>query len=66
MDIREWALNLIEKNPNVSSNPMGKQMVEAIRSGDNAKGEQLANNLLNTYGISREDGIAQAKKFFGF
>ena len=66
MNIQQFALNLIEKNPNVSNNPMGKQMVEVIRSGDSAKGEQLANNLLNTYGVSRDDALAQAKKFFGF
>lgn len=66
MDMRQWALDLIEKNPNISSNPMGKQMVEVIKSGDSAKGEQLANNILSTYGISRDDAIAQAKKFFGF
>lgn len=64
MDIREFALNLLDKNTNVQSNPMAKEMISAIRNNDATKGEQLANNILSSYGVSREDALAQAKKFF--
>ena len=39
-------------------------MLEVVQSGDSARGEQIANNLLKTYGVSREDALAQAKRFF--
>lgn len=65
MDMRQWALSLIEKNPNISSNPNARAMIDVLRSGDNARGEQMANNLLQSMGMSREDAISQAKGFFG-
>lgn len=65
MDMMQFALNMIEKNPNVGNNPMARQMIEVLKSNDAKKGEEIANNLLNTYGVSREDAISQAKKFFG-
>lgn len=64
MDLMQFALGLIEKNPNVANNPMAKEMVSVIRNNDSQKGEQIANNLLQTYGVSRDDAIAQAKKMF--
>lgn len=59
------AMNMIQNNPNVANNPRNKAMIDALRSGDNARGEQIANNLLQTYGVSREEGINQAMQYFG-
>ena len=48
----------------LSSNPNARSMLEVVQSGDSARGEQIANNLLKTYGVSKEDALAQAKRFF--
>lgn len=65
MDMKQWAFNMLEKNPNIANTPMAKEMIEVLKSGDNSRGEQMANNILQTYGISKDDAISQAKKFFG-
>lgn len=59
------AMNLINQNPRVASNPQAQELMQIIQSGDSARGEQMANNILNSYGISKEQGLADAKKFFG-
>lgn len=61
----QLAMNLINQNPNIASNPQAQELIQIIQSGDSARGEQMANNILNSYGISKEQGLADAKKFFG-
>lgn len=41
-------------------NPMKREMINALLTGDRAKGEQLANNILQSYGLSREEALQQA------
>lgn len=50
--------------PSMANNPNAQAMLEVVRSGDAARGEQIANNLLKTYGMSKEEALAQAKRFF--
>ena len=40
-------------------------MLGVLMSGDKARCEELANNILQTRGISREDAVSQARRFFG-
>lgn len=60
----DFAMKMIEKNPNIANNPRNQQMIEVLKSGDQAKGEELANNLCESYGVSKEDAIKQAQGFF--
>jgi hypothetical protein len=62
--IMQFAANMIRNNPNIANNPRNKDLVNVILNGDSARGEQIATNLCNTYGVSKEDGIQQAKQFF--
>lgn len=59
-----FALNLIQQNPALQNNPNAKEMIEVIRSGDTAKGEQIASNLCKTYGVDRNQAVQQARSFF--
>lgn len=65
MNMFDLAMRLLSNDPRVSNNPQTKQMIDTIRRRDNVEGEKLANNLLNTYGVSKEEGIKQARTFFG-
>lgn len=56
---------VIQRNPAVAQNPQAKAYIDLLRSGDAAKGEEVANNLLKTYGIDRDEALAQARRFFG-
>lgn len=64
MNLKDFAVNLINKNPQIANNPNAKGMLQAIQNGDNAKGEQIARNLCNSYGITPDQAVQQAKRFF--
>lgn len=55
---------LIQNNPNIQQNPQAQSMIDIIKNNDSVKGEQIANNLLQTYGVSKEDALKRAQQFF--
>ena len=57
-------IDRIKANPNIAGNPQALAYIEVLESGDTKRGKELANNLLETYGMTREDALAQAKQFF--
>ena len=63
-NMRDMALNLLMQNPNVANNPNAQEFIQVIQNGDSVKGEQIAQNLCDTYGMSKEDAIRNAKSFF--
>lgn len=58
-DFAEKALNA---NPKYMNSPMGQQLMSCLKSGNASVGEQLANNILQTYGLNKEDAIKQASE----
>lgn len=64
MDIKAFALNLLGRNPQVANNPQAQAYLDVIRSGDAAKGEEIAKNLCATYGVTTDQAVNQAKRFF--
>lgn len=64
MNLQEFAVNLLMNSPKVANNPQAQEMVNVIKTGDNVKGEQLARNLCQTYGIGIQDAYGQAQRFF--
>lgn len=58
------AMTMISNNPQIANNPQAKSMIEVIQSGDAERGRQIAENLCNTYGVSKEDAVKQARSFF--
>lgn len=57
-------LKRLTANPAIADNPQAQSYIQVLRSGDAAKGEELANNLLETYGMTKEQALSQAKQFF--
>lgn len=66
LDPRSVALSLISRNPSVANNPQAQNLISVIQNGDSKKGEEIARNLCNTYGVTPEQAFTQAKNFFGF
>ena len=64
--MRDLALNIIAGNPGISGNPNAQQMIDVIRRGDSAQGEQIARNMCQTYGITPEQAVEQARRMFHF
>lgn len=61
----QFAMNLLNQNQFQPINQNGQEMVNAIRNNDSQRGEELANNILKSYGLTKEQGIAKAKQYFG-
>lgn len=59
------ATAIMQHNPNIKNNQQAMEYLNVISSGDSKKGEQIADNLCKTYGMSREEMLTQAKQFFG-
>jgi hypothetical protein len=64
-DIFKFAMGMLERNPNISNNPNASEFVNAIKSNDSVRGKQIAENLCNSYGMTTEQGVTQAKRYFG-
>lgn len=62
----QFAMQMIQRNPQISNNSIAQQYLQIIQNGDSTRGEQIANNILKSYGMNREQGINQALGFFGF
>lgn len=64
MNFQAMALDMIRRNPQIANNPNAQELLNVIQSGDQKKGEEIASNLCETYGISRDDAVQKAKQFF--
>lgn len=60
-----FAMQAIQKNNNIPNTPLNQNMINAIQNGDTAKGEELANNIIQSMGLSRDEALNQARQFFG-
>lgn len=64
---RQLAMRALQAYPEVlQNNPRAQELASLIQSNDANRGMQVANNLCNSYGTSREDALSLAGKFFGF
>ena len=61
------AQGLIRANQNSMPNtPWEDAAINAIMSGDAQAGQQIANNIMQSMGITKEQVMEQAKKQFNF
>lgn len=62
--LKDFALNMIDGNPQIANNPNAREFLNVIRNGDDARGRQIAQNLCDSYGITPDQAVQQAKQFF--
>ena len=55
LNLMQFAMNMLKQNPNVARNPQAQTMLQVLQSGDAQKGQQIAQNLCQTYGITPEE-----------
>ena len=65
-NLMNLALGMISKNPQIANNPNAQEMINVIQSGDFQRGQQIAQNLCQSNGITPEEAVKQARSFFGF
>ena len=61
-----FVMNMIRNNPQVSNNPQAQEWLQVIQNGDKARGEEIANNILQSMGMTKEQAMQEASKRFGF
>ena len=61
-NIYDFAANIVQNNPNMANSPMGQSFLEALQNRDSAKGEEIANNILNNQGIDRDTAMNDIKQ----
>ena len=54
---------LIASNPNIANNPRNKALLDVVMSGDAQKGKEIAMNLCQTYGASKEEAVNMASSW---
>ena len=45
LNLKDFALNMIDGNPNVANNPNAQEFLNVIRNNDDVRGKQIAKNL---------------------
>lgn len=67
--LQAFAMNLIEnrmrQDPNFGKDENARHAIDILRSGDEKAGIELANNYLQSFGCSRDEGLQRAMQFFG-
>lgn len=58
------AVELLRTRPEIAGNPRAQEMLRVIQDGNEEEGERLANNLLSNYGLTKQQGIEAARRFF--
>lgn len=61
-----YGRSMIQNNPNLRNNPEFAEMIDAIERGDATKGQELAQKILQTNGITKEQGLSMAFRKFPF
>ena len=56
-------LSRLQQNPNFQNDPQKQEMLNVILTGDSKRGEEIANQILQQNGVSREEGVNQARSF---
>ena len=64
MGLAQMAMNKISSDPNLQRNPQARAFMDIMQRGDIAQGEQMARNLCQSFGVSEQEALQQAKSFF--
>lgn len=64
--ITDMATQMIRNNPQVNQSPFAQAGINAILNNDTQAGEQLANNILSSMGMTKEQALEIAKERFRF
>lgn len=61
-----YGRSMIQSNPNLRNNPDFAEMIDAIERGDATKGQELAQKILQSNGVTKEQALSMAFRKFPF
>lgn len=59
-----FAMQMLKQNPSIANNSNAQNMINVLQNGSPQEQEELAKNLCQSYGITPEQAVQQAKSFF--
>lgn len=59
--LTDMAAQMIRNNPNIQQSPFAQAGMNAILNNDAKAGEQLANNILKSVGMTKEQALNLAR-----
>lgn len=59
------AMNMIQNRPDIMNDPKNKPLIDALRSGDDAEGQRIAEELCKEHGETPQSAMSRVIKFFG-
>lgn len=62
MNIRQMASNVIRRNPQIANNPKAQKYLSVIENGSDQQGQELAINILNSHGLTKEQAMNDISK----
>ena len=60
----DLAIRQLERRPEIANNPLAKEWLEVVKSGDSQKGEEIARNLCANSGVTVDQALEEARRFF--
>ena len=60
--ITDMATQMIRNKPQINQSPFAQAGINAILNNDSKSGEQLANNILQSLGMTKEQALEIAKR----
>ncbi len=57
-----FAMQKLQNSPQMANNPMAQTLMQAIQTNNPQMGEQLAENICKTYGLTKEQAISRPFK----
>lgn len=63
-DPRMFAMNVLRRSPSIAQNQRNQDLLQVIESGDDTRGQQIAENLCKTYGVTPQEAVDMATNFF--
>lgn len=61
-----YGRSMIQNNPQLRNNPEFAEMIDAIERGDANKGQELAQQILQANGVTKEQALGVAFRRFPF
>ena len=61
---RMFAMNVLRRSPSIAQNQRNQDLLQVIESGDDTRGQQIAENLCKTYGVTPQEAVDMATNFF--
>lgn len=64
MNLIDLALRQLQQRQEVTDNPIAREWLDVVRSGDSKRGEEIARNLCENSGVTVQQAMEEARRFF--